>query len=247
MPIHSAHLMSFRAEVDGAEAEIACDLALFDLEARPKGSTTLFVLGATLNAPDEAGLPGQAERTAVERAQATLAQELTRFQVAIAGHVLTRGTWQTIFYGGTTLEEDLIPTAQAPLRAEGWDDWIHAESDPEWKHYASFLAPPVATRIASLSQRATDALQNSGHDLSAPRTLTHTLAFPSTEAAELSLASIVALGFETASPLRAVTPDYTKATVSRQDPPNHAAATSLMLAELCAPYDGDHLKWVATQ
>ena len=98
MPIHSAHLMSFRAEVEGAETEIACDLALFDREARPKGSSTLFVLGATLNAPDAAGLPRPAERISIERARAALAQELTRFQVAIAGNVMTRGTWQTFFY-----------------------------------------------------------------------------------------------------------------------------------------------------
>ncbi len=240
------HWLTYDAEVDGAAARIRCDLSLFDHEARPAGSKTLFVLGADLNEPGDAGLGSPKEQAAIERAQDTLGKELSKFSVAIAGSMISKGTWQTVFYGSPTLEEDLIPTAQKPLRAEGWTDWIHAELDPDWESYGAFLLPPTIDRIRALNGRATQALRDSNHDLSQPRTLTHTLAFPSPEAAELSLSSIVALDFQLAGPTKTLDGDYTKAKVARQDPPDHAESASLMLSELCAPYDGDHVQWIAT-
>ena len=240
------HWLTYDAEVHGAAAQISCDLSLFDHEARPKNSRTLFALGATLNAPSPAGLSTPTEQAAIERAQAALAEELAPFTVAIAGTLLTQGTWQTYFYGIPDLEEGLIPAAQKPLRAMGWTDWIQAEADPDWIRYSTFLLPPTAHRIQSLSRQANSSLKKSNQDLSQPRTLTHTLAFPSREAAELSLSSILSLGFDQAAPSRTLPSGYTKAAVSRQDPPDHAEAASLMLSELCAPYDGDHIRWTAT-
>lgn len=241
------HWMTYDAEVDGAAASIRCDLALFDREARPQGTNTLFVVGATLHSPSASGLSTPSEEAAIERARAALTEDLATFEVAIAGSVISRGSWQTFFYGSDSPEEDLIPTAQRPLRAEGWSDWIQAESDPEWTRYSTFLLPSTAERIRSVNERATQSLSTLGLDLSERRTLTHTLTFPSPEAAELSLSSIIALDFELAGPVRTIDDHCTKAKVSRQDPPDHAGSAALMLSELCAPYDGDHIRWTATE
>jgi hypothetical protein len=238
--------LSYDALVDGDPARVGCNLSYFDPETRSQGSGALFTLGANLDAPNAAGLAAPLEEAAIERARNALAESLLAFRVSLVGTVVSKGSWQAYFYGSETLEEGLIPAAQAPLRAEGWSEWTQAESDPSWRHYLSFLLPPTADRIRSLSQRSTDSLTSTGHNLAQPRTLTHTLIFPSPEAAELSLSSIIALDFERSAPLRTINASCTKADVSRADPPDHAESTALMLSELCAPYDGDHLRWTAT-
>lgn len=243
---HRPHWFTYGAEVEDTPARVTCDLAHFDRERRGEASTTLLILALELANPTETGLgtPGDAE--AIAR-KTSLIQEFLRAKSPATFHVgawIAAGTWHVVFYTPPSLDEALIPALVSMVTEEGLPHWIHAEPDPTWSRYESFLLPPTRVRLEATTDRALKTLAH--HDLSRPRTITHTLSFPSKEAAELALSSLHLLGFELESPPRSFKDHYTKARVQRKDPPDHLPALTQMLSELCAPLDGDHIHWIAT-
>ncbi len=207
MTRHLPHWMTYEAEVQEAPARITADLAFFDRERRPLSHTALCIIGTSLNDPDISGLGTPAEQASIDRATHALRQAIIPLKIEMAGSFTAAGTWQALLYTPPQLDEALIPAADTIFERENWTRWIHAEPDPTWQRYDEFLLPPTADRLTSLNTRSTQSLIEATHDLSIPRRVTHTLSFPSPEAAELTLSTLTLLGFELSSPPRAITED----------------------------------------
>lgn len=246
MANHIPHWTTYDAEIDEAPAQITCDVSLLDREARPANAITLFVMGADLQDPTSTGLGSTSEWHAIEQATARIHQALEAPTQPL-GTVITRGTWQLFLQTSPNLPEELIPRTRAILSDKGWTQWIHAEPDPTWSRYEQFLLPPAEERILTMNDRAIQSLERAGHDLAIPRTITHKLAFPSREAADLAQSTLTLLDFHPAAPPKTDKDHYTQMRVQRQDAPANLPSLTLMLSEVCAPFDGDHLSWTATE
>lgn len=245
---HLPHWFRYEAEVEGSPASIHCDLARMDREKRPPDATTALLLNCQLVHPTRTGLGSPEEQTAIRMASKRIreALEVPNPPASLVADCTMGGTWQATLYMPPRLDEGLIPTLKTIVEETvECEAWIQAERDPTWNHYQSLL-PPTHLRLEATNQRALDSLSKATTDLSIPRTLTHTLTFPSREAAELALSSLRLLNFELEAPPRTHEDHHTKLKVSRRDPPHHIPALTLMLSELSAPLDGDHLEWTAT-
>ncbi|QDV05694.1 hypothetical protein Poly30_11950 [Planctomycetes bacterium Poly30] len=243
--MHRPHWHTYDAEIDESPARITCDLAYFDRELRSGSSTALLILGAPLQEPTEAGLATEEESQTIANATSRIGESLPPTTLQVGGWTAA-GSWQVALYTPSDLNENLIPTLESIVKEGGWEMWIHAEPDPNWHHYETFLQPPTRTRLKAINDRALTSLRRAGHDLTQPRKIAHKLSFPSREAAELALSSLHLLGFEPTTPPKTRKDHYTTAQVQREDPPNVLPALTEMLSEVCAPLDGDHIKWIAT-
>lgn len=240
----------YPSEIEGAASRTTVDLLALDPEHRVEGAESLIAFGFEMNEPGADGSGSHGERERLDQlkndVEASLSESTPRRSAQAVGTLARQGLLQLFLHAQPQAGADLIPGVLERIVAHGWaSPWVHAEKDQDWSHYASLLLPRSAVRIEAINARCLAAYGSAGQDLGIARQLTHALRFPSEPAADLALESLNALDFELAGTPKAFGP-VTRVKVRRTDPLDHVPALTMMLSELCAPYDGDHLSWIAT-
>lgn len=235
----------YLCRVDDAAASIQVALH-FETGERPVECDTLHVVSFEMRDADDHGMGSEGEAERLWPAEDALIAKLTKKGFVQVGRLRNRGNWQLSFYGPARRTDKFLRIAEKAAKGAERRFWTHVDGDAEWSYYTTFLLPDAERRKWMADRAVVDQLLKHGDVLATPRKVDHELHFPSTEAAEL---------FLEAAQLRGYVRDRVEAEpgadgrhmvlVHRVDPVelDHIHGVVMDLAELAAPYDGDHTGW----